>query len=60
VRNDLLGEIDGHEGHILVAVQVPLPGCNHGLGAGLDEIVHDGQVMRRQVPKNVDVVLEEP
>jgi hypothetical protein len=59
VRDDLLGEIDRHEGYILMAVQVLLPGGDNRLGSRLDQVVHDGKVVRRKVPEHIDIVLEE-
>ena len=54
-----LGEIKRHEGHIFVAVQMPLPGRDDRLRACFDEVIHDGKIVRRKVPKHVDIVLEE-
>ncbi len=46
-------------GHIFVAVQMTLPGGDDGLRAWLDEVIHDREIVRRQVPEHVDVVLEQ-
>ena len=59
MRNNFLGKIDRHERDIFMTVEVALAGCDNGLRTGLDEVVHDGEVVRRQIPKHVDVVLEE-
>src|ERR1035437_2468444 len=56
--NDLFGEIERHVGHIFVTVQMTLPGGDDCLGTNFDEVVHDGKIMRREVPENVDIVLE--
>ena len=58
VRYDLLGKIERHEGHIFVAVQMFLSSRDDCLGACFDQVIHDGKIVRRKIPKNVDVVLE--
>ena len=53
------GKYKRHECDIFVPVQMPLTGGNHTIGLALDEMVHDGKIMRRQIPKHVDVVLKQ-
>src|SRR5229473_5599961 len=60
VRNHVTGEIDGDEGDVHETVQVRFAGRNYGFGLRLDEKIHDGQIMRGEVPEDADVVLEEP
>ena len=42
-----------------MGVQVCLAGGDDSLGFLVDEIVHDGQIMRREIPNHIDVVLEQ-
>ena len=58
MRDDLLREVQRHKGHIFVAVQMSLAGCDDRFGTCLDEVIHDREIVRRKIPKNVDVVLE--
>ena len=43
-----------------MAVQMPLPSRDDRLGTCLDEVIHDGKIVRRKIPENVDIVLEKP
>ena len=44
----------------LHAVQVRFAGRHHRLGLRLDQIIHDREIVRRQVPDDIHVVLEQP
>ena len=59
VREDVVREVDGEERHVGVAVEVAAARRDHRLRLVADDVVHDGEVVRRQVPHDADVVLEE-
>src|SRR5262249_50194502 len=50
---------EGDVGDVGQAAQVSAAGGHDALGLAADEVVDDGQVVGRQVPDHVDVVLEE-
>ena len=54
----LLWKVECHEGHIFKAIQMCLTGCDDRLRAPFDQVIHDREVVRRKVPKNIDIVLE--
>src|SRR5215472_4574014 len=58
VSDDVLGEIDGDKGNVFDAVEMLFAGSDDCFGLLVDQVVHDGKVVRGQVPDNVDVVLE--
>src|SRR5215472_18914355 len=59
VGDDVLWEIDGHERNVFDAVQVLLAGGDNGFRLLLDQVIHDREVVRRQVPNNAHVVLKQ-
>ena len=57
--DDLVREVDGDIGHILEAVQMALAGGGHGFRLRRRQVIHDRKVVRRQVPDDIHVVLEQ-
>ncbi len=41
-----------------MSIEMSLPSGHDRLGAGLDEMVHDRKVVRREVPEHIDIVLK--
>src|SRR4029453_16223541 len=60
MTDDLVGVVDRDERHVSVAVQVLPAGRHHRLGLLVDNVVHDRQIMRREIPYHADVVLKQP
>src|SRR5207253_7437376 len=59
VGNDLVGKVKSDESYVLETVEMGLPGGHNGLRGLLDQVIHDRQVMRSEVPDYIDVVLEQ-
>src|SRR2546425_480761 len=59
VCDRVAGEVNGDERDIDESVEVRLAGRADGLRLLADEEVHDRQIMRRQIPYDTHVVLEE-
>ena len=57
--NNLVRKIESHESHVFETVEVSLPSRHDGLRSLLDQVIHDRQVMRGEVPDHIDVVLEQ-
>ena len=57
--NNLVRKIESHESHVFETVEVSLPSGHDGLRSLLDQVIHDRQVMRGEVPDYIDVVLEQ-
>src|SRR5215510_13737647 len=58
--DDVVGKAEGDVGDVRQAVQVGAAGGHDELRLEADQIVDDGQIVRRQVPDDVHVVLKEP
>ena len=59
MRDDVAGKVDRDERHVGVAVQVVAAGGHDRFRLLADDVVHDRQIVRRQVPHDADVVLEQ-
>src|SRR5262249_26650617 len=59
MRNDVPREIKGDERHVLMAVEMAFTGCNDSFWIVLDDVIHDGKIVGRQVPDDIDIVLEQ-
>src|SRR6516165_6043366 len=59
VRDDVLGEIDGDERNVFDTVQMLFARSYDGFRLLPDHVVHDGEIVRGEVPNDVDVVLEQ-
>ena len=55
----LLREINRNERNVFHSVQMFFTGRHDGLRLTLDQVIHDGEIVRRQVPDHADVVLEQ-
>ena len=60
MRDHVAGEIDGDERHVGEVVQVAAAGRDHRIRFLDDQVIHDRQVVRGQVPQDADVVLKQP
>src|SRR6266853_96398 len=60
VGDDVAREIDRDEPHVGVAVQVASAGRDDRLGPLGNDVVHDRQIVRGQIPDHAHVVLEQP
>src|ERR1022692_4193782 len=58
--DDVIREVERDISHIFMTVQVSLPGSDDGLRIRFDEVIHDGQIMRRKIPQHIHIVLEKP
>ena len=52
------GKVDSDESNVFDAVQVPLSGGHNGFWLVRNHIIHDAQIVGRQIPDHVDVMLE--
>src|SRR5215469_16673737 len=52
-------KVHGDECHIFVTVDVSLAGGQHRLRLVVDDVIHDRQVVRGEVPDDIYVVLEQ-
>src|ERR1700682_4246009 len=59
VSDDFLRKVDGDERHVLDAVQMFLAGSYNSFRLLADHVVHDREIMWREVPDHVYVVLEQ-
>ena len=55
----LSGKYNSHVSDIFMAVEVALPGRDDRLRIRFDQVIHDGKIVRRQVPDDIDVVLKQ-
>ena len=55
----LRGKVDGDERHVGMAVQVASARRDDGLRPLADDVVHDREIVRREIPDDADVVLKQ-
>ena len=60
MRDHVVVEVDRDVGHVLVAVQVALSRGHQEFRFGLDQIIHDREIVGSKIPDHIDIVLEEP
>src|SRR5262245_60037563 len=58
MRDHVVGKIHDNVGHVFLAVEMADTNCHHGDRLLLNQKVHDGDIVRRQVPDDVGVMLE--
>src|SRR6185437_6575966 len=54
----VVGEIESHISNVFMPVEMLLAGSRNRLRLRADEVVHDRQIVWREVPENIDVMLE--
>ncbi len=60
VRNQIVREKDGQVGDVFQPLaDMVRAGGYYGLGSAIQQKIHDGNVMRRQIPNDVDIVLKQ-
>src|ERR1700730_1468750 len=59
MRNQIIWVIDGEKGHVRMAVKMICARSDDCLGLRHDEVVHDGQVVRGEIPDYVAVMLKQ-
>src|SRR5690242_4813953 len=59
VRHYLVWKVHGDECQVCQAIQMRSTRGDDGLGLLLNDVIHDGHIVRSEVPNYVDVMLEE-
>src|SRR5207249_8098668 len=60
MRDRVAWKIDGDKCNVRMTVEMGFAGRAHGVRLLLNEKVHDGEIVGRQIPDDADVVLKEP